>query len=57
MGVLSPETVLETVHLVAPTGIIAVQGYAENVPKTMVQQKRPIIDIWRSGTGNTALSF
>jgi hypothetical protein len=33
MGVLSPETVLETVHLVAPTGIIAVRGYAENVSK------------------------
>jgi hypothetical protein len=33
MGVLSPEAVLETVHLVALTGIIAVRGYAENVPK------------------------
>lgn len=33
MAPLTPDAVLDTVHLTAPMGIIAVQGYAENVSK------------------------
>ncbi len=44
MAPLTPEAVLETVHLVAPMGIIAVQGYAENVSKPWTSKSgRPLI--------------
>ncbi len=42
MAPLTPEAVLETVRLVAPMGIVAVQGYAENVSKP-----------WASKTGRS----
>lgn len=44
MAPLTPEAVLETVHLVAPMGIIAVQGYAENVSKPWTSKSgRPLV--------------
>lgn len=57
MAPLTPEAVLETVHYVAPMGIIAVRGYVENVSKPWVSKTGRSVVFGDLVLGDSVLSF